>query len=63
MHGRAINELIRVLMSFIKSVYLVIEQMIESDKVTISMPYVQSQISRDKEIMMVIVTRQFWINT
>ena len=41
MHGRAINELIRVLMSFIKSVCLMIEKIIEPDKVTSSMPYVQ----------------------
>ena len=40
-HGRAINELIRVLMSFMISVYLLIEKAIEFDKVTLSMPYVQ----------------------
>ena len=34
MHGRAINELIRVLMSFIISVCLMIEKIIELDKVT-----------------------------
>ena len=54
MHGRAINELIKVLMSFFKLVQLVIEKMIESDKVKISMPYVQSQY-RDKENIMIII--------
>ena len=63
MHGRAINELIDVLMSFIMSVYLVIEKAIEFDKVTISMPYVQSKISSDKGILTIIMNRKFWIAT
>ena len=41
MHGRAINELIRVLISFIISIYLLIKKTIELDKVTLSMPYIQ----------------------
>ena len=40
MHGRAINELIRVLMLFIISICLLIEKTIELDKVTLSMPYI-----------------------
>ena len=41
MHDRAINELIRVLMSFIISVCLLIEKAVELDYVTLSMPYIQ----------------------
>ena len=43
MHGHAINELIGVLMSFIISVSD--RETIESDKVTLSMSYVQSHTS------------------
>ena len=41
MHSHAINELIRVLMSFNISVCLLIEKAIELDKVTLFMPYYQ----------------------
>ena len=41
MHDHAINELIRVLMSFNISVCLLIEKAIELDKVTLFMPYYQ----------------------
>ena len=41
MHGSAINELIRVLLSFIISICLLIEKAIELDMVTLSIPYIQ----------------------
>ena len=47
MHGGSINELIRVLMSFIILVCLLIEKAIELDKMTSSIPYIQLYILRD----------------
>ena len=41
MHDNAINELIRVWLSFIIWVCLLIDKAIELDKVTLSMPYLQ----------------------
>ena len=41
MHGHAINELTRILMSFVISTCLLIEKAIELDKVTLSMPCIQ----------------------
>ena len=41
MHDHAINKLIRVLMSFIILVCLLIEKVIELDKLTLSMHYIQ----------------------
>ena len=54
MLGHAIDELIRLLMSFIKSVCLVIEKVIESGKMTFSMPYFQLNVSCDKRINTII---------
>ena len=47
MHGRAINKLMRILMSFIISVCLLI--------VTLSMPYIQLLILHDKRIKAIII--------
>ena len=44
MHGCAINELVRVLKSFIILVCLLIEKVIKLDKVTLFMPYSQLYI-------------------
>ena len=41
MHGRAINKLIKVLMSFIILICLLIEKTIKLDKVTLFMSYIQ----------------------
>ena len=50
MHGRAINELIRVLMSFMSLVCLLIGKMIELEKMTFSMSFVQiTDIACQKE--------------
>ena len=55
MYDRAINKIIRALMLFIISVCLLIEKAMELDKVTLSMPYIQLQISRDKRIKAIII--------
>ena len=41
MHGFAINELIRVLISFIISICLLVDKAIKLDKVPLYMPYIQ----------------------
>ena len=41
MYARAINKLIKVLMSFINLVSLLIEKAIELDKLTLSILYIQ----------------------
>ena len=55
MHGRAINELRKVLMSFIISAFILIEKPIELDKMTLFMSYSQLWISHDKKIKAIII--------